>query len=171
MGSVDWQSCEDRVIVSPLYVVFDVSERIIRSYTTGSVRDNLKFSILSEFPISLPPINEQRRIAATLDKVEETIALRQEELTTLNHKISAPFWILQSAIFVLFSQNHQQYHLYVSWDMSFLQRWSFLFILILEFAASYVIAKIEYPKDFRVSEEYVDIKNGQLVMQQIEDDS
>lgn len=111
MGSVDWQSCEDRVIVSPLYVVFDVSERIIRSYTTGSVRDNLKFSILSEFPISLPPINEQRRIAATLDKVEETIALRQEELTTLNHKISAPFWILQSAIFVLFSQNHQQYHL------------------------------------------------------------
>ena len=44
-------------------------------------------------------------------------------------------------------------------------------ILILEFAASYVIAKIEYPKDFRVSEEYVDIKNGQLVMQQIEDDS
>ncbi|SQB14428.1 type I restriction-modification system methyltransferase subunit [Enterocloster clostridioformis] len=127
VGSVDWQSCEDRVIVSPLYVVFDVSERIIRSYTTGSVRDNLKFSILSEFPISLPPINEQRRIAATLDKVEETIALRQEELTTLNHKISAPFWILQSAIFVLFSQNHQQYHLYVSWDMSFLQRWSFLY--------------------------------------------
>jgi hypothetical protein len=44
-------------------------------------------------------------------------------------------------------------------------------ILILEFAASYVIAKIEYPKDLRVSEEYVDIKNGQLVMQQIEDDS
>ena len=70
VGSVDWQHVRDRVIVSPLYVVFEVSHEILPEYlyyylksqatieriknaTTGSVRDNLKFSALSNFTIDL----------------------------------------------------------------------------------------------------------------------
>ncbi len=108
VGSVDWQNCEERVIVSPLYVVFGVSDAIdqqyllhylksdvtltyIKAYATGSVRDNLKFSILSEFPINLPAIGEQRKIAGILDKIEENIALRREELASLDQLVKSRF--------------------------------------------------------------------------------
>ena len=32
VGSVDWQDCEDRVIVSPLYVVFGVDKKLDQQY-------------------------------------------------------------------------------------------------------------------------------------------
>ena len=61
VGSVDWQRCEGRVIVSPLYNVFSVSEKMEQQYlfyflksnvgrqmikakASGSVRDNLKMA-------------------------------------------------------------------------------------------------------------------------------
>ena len=76
VGSVDYQHYEDRVIVSPLYNVFMLDEKIlpqylyfylknpntmkrIRTVASGSVRDNLKLSILCEFPIQVPSINRQ----------------------------------------------------------------------------------------------------------------
>lgn len=72
VGSVDWQHREDRVIVSPLYVVFSVSEKLDKQYlyyylksekclyyikelSSGSVRDNLSClcSRNLKFPIFL----------------------------------------------------------------------------------------------------------------------
>jgi len=108
VGSVDWQDCEDRVIVSPLYVVFSVDAKLdqqyllhylkseiartyIKAMATGSVRDNLKFSILQEFPINLRPLEEQRKIASVLDCLESMIALRKEELETLECLIKSRF--------------------------------------------------------------------------------
>ena len=108
VGSVDWQDCQDRVIVSPLYVVFGVDERLdqqyllhylksditltyIKALATGSVRDNLKFSILQEFPINLRPIEEQRKIASILDRIDRVIALRKEELETLDNLVKSRF--------------------------------------------------------------------------------
>ncbi len=108
VGSVDWQHCEDRVIVSPLYVVFSVDEKLDQRYllhylksdialtlicamASGSVRDNLKFSILSEFPINLRPVEEQRKIADTLDRIDRIIALRKEELETLDNLVKSRF--------------------------------------------------------------------------------
>ena len=108
VGSVDWQDCQDRVIVSPLYVVFGVDERLdqqyllhylksditltyIKTLATGSVRDNLKFSILQEFPINLRPIEEQRKIASILDRIDRVIALRKEELETLDNLVKSRF--------------------------------------------------------------------------------
>ena len=108
VGSVDWQGCEDRVIVSPLYVVFGVDEKLdqqyllhylksditltyIKALATGSVRDNLKFSILQEFPINLRPIDEQRKIASILDRIDRVIELRKEELETLDNLVKSRF--------------------------------------------------------------------------------
>ena len=108
VGSVDWQKYEDRVIVSPLYVVFGVSDRLdrqyllhylksdmmlsfIKEYATGSVRDNLKLADLGEFPINLRPVEEQRQIAATLDKIDELIAKRRQQLDKLDELVKSRF--------------------------------------------------------------------------------
>ena len=108
VGSVDVQECEDRVIVSPLYVVFSVDEKLnsryllhylksditltfIKAYASGSVRDNLKFSILKDFPINLPSVEEQEQIVATLDGIEHLIELRKEEIASLEKLVKSRF--------------------------------------------------------------------------------
>lgn len=108
VGSVDWQRCENRVIVSPLYVVFGVSNQLdqqyllhylksdmmlayIKEYATGSVRDNLKLSDLGKLPINLRPIDEQRKIAAVLDKVSDLIAKRRQQLNKLDELVRSRF--------------------------------------------------------------------------------
>lgn len=108
VGSVDWQKYENRVIVSPLYVVFGVSDRLdrqyllhylksdmmlsfIKEYATGSVRDNLKLADLGKFPINLRPLVEQRKIAAELDKVSDLITKRRQQLDKLDELVKARF--------------------------------------------------------------------------------
>ena len=108
VGSVDWQRYEDRVIVSPLYNVFAVSEELEQQYlyyflksdighslivskAEGSVRDNLKIAMLSEFPIPLPPLETQKQIAATLDKVSKIIAENKKLLEKYDLLIKSRF--------------------------------------------------------------------------------
>ena len=108
VGSVDWQKLEERVIVSPLYNVFSVSERIrqqylyyylksdfvlqrIRCVATGSVRDNLKIEMLKEFPITIPTLPEQDRIVKILDDAKRIIDLRKKELDALDKLIKSRF--------------------------------------------------------------------------------
>lgn len=108
VGSVDWQRTEDKVIVSPLYNVFCISDEINKQYlyyylksditlqriktvATGSVRDNLKLDMLAEFPIELPDKKEQSLIVDILDKTKQVIALRKKELDALDNLIKARF--------------------------------------------------------------------------------
>ena len=108
VGSVDWQRKEERVIVSPLYNVFAVSERLrqqylyyylksnfalqrIRSVATGSVRDNLKLEMLKEFPIWLPSVEEQDAMVKKLDIVNEVINFRRQEILKLENLAQARF--------------------------------------------------------------------------------
>lgn len=108
VGSVDYQHYEDRVIVSPLYNVFTVDERIlpqylyfylknpntikrIRTVASGSVRDNLKLSMLCEFPIYAPPINKQQNIIEVLEKIQHIINEKNDELEKLDILIKARF--------------------------------------------------------------------------------
>ena len=108
VGSVDWQRIEDRVIVSPLYNVFSVSPEIYQQYlyyylksdrtlyyikatAEGSVRDNLKLSMLYEFPIELRSLEEQKLISAQLDMAQRIIFLRKKELEVLDELIKARF--------------------------------------------------------------------------------
>ena len=97
VGSVDWQHYEKKVIVSPLYVVFyvdevidqryllhylksDITLKFIKSNSAGSVRDNLKLSVLQEFSINLRTKEEQYKIVNILDKVDLLISLYAEKL-------------------------------------------------------------------------------------------
>ncbi|SMO66191.1 type I restriction enzyme, S subunit [Balnearium lithotrophicum] len=91
-------------LVSPAYLVFKVKDAkklnsrfllyLLRttkytqeikrfSMTRGSVRRSLSFKDLSEFKIPLPPISEQKAIAAVLDKVRETIDKTEEVINSL----------------------------------------------------------------------------------------
>ena len=108
VGSVDWQRKEKKVIVSPLYNVFSVSPNLERQYlyyylksdfvlqrikavATGSVRDNLKLSMLYEFPIELPKLENQRKIVKILDKVSDVIEKKEQELEQLDTFVKSRF--------------------------------------------------------------------------------
>lgn len=96
------------MIVSPLYVVFEVAEcldqryllhylksdialTLIKANASGSVRDNLKLSVLQEFPINLRSIEEQRKIADNLDRVDHLIGLYNHEITVLDNLVKSRF--------------------------------------------------------------------------------
>ena len=108
VGSVDWQRCEDKVIVSPLYNVFSVSDdldcqylyyflrsdfgrQMIKSKASGSVRDNLKLEMLKEMTIPDVTLEEQCFCAMILDKVRSLIQSRHDELQKLDTLIKARF--------------------------------------------------------------------------------
>ena len=97
VGSIDWQDKEERVIVRPLYNVFSVSEKLNQDYllyfikskgtmelinaqATGTVRLNLKLSMLKEFQIPIPSLHQQQSIVSELDKINELICLKKEQL-------------------------------------------------------------------------------------------
>ena len=92
VGSIGLQNVEDRVQVSPLYVVFKIKEgvhssylfhylksdiglRYIAHYAAGSVRDTLKFSDLAKIPLRIPSMTEQARIVATIEHMDSLILL------------------------------------------------------------------------------------------------
>ena len=108
VGSVDWQRDEERVIVSSLYNVFSVSPEIDQQYlyyylkssatlyrikevATGSVRDNLRLSMLYDFMIELPSLDVQRQIVSNLDLLASIIRQRNQQLTKLDELIKARF--------------------------------------------------------------------------------
>ena len=108
VGSIDWQRHEDRVIVSPLYNVFAVSDKMDKQYlyyflrsdigrqmiqakAAGSVRDNLKIEMLKEMTVPDMTVDEQRRCAAVLDRLHGLIVLRQQQLASLDTLIKARF--------------------------------------------------------------------------------
>jgi len=108
VGSVDWQRCEEQVIVSPLYNVFYISEglnqqyllyflksdigrQMIRAKASGSVRDNLKLETLKEITIPDIPVDEQAHCADILDSVQRLISVRQQQLVELDNLIKARF--------------------------------------------------------------------------------
>ena len=108
VGSVDWQRDEERVIVSPLYNIFSVSPEIDQQYlyyylkssatlyrikevATGSVRDNLRLSMLYDFMIELPSLDVQRQIVSNLDLLASIIRQRNQQLTKLDELVKARF--------------------------------------------------------------------------------
>ena len=108
VGSIDWLRYRDRVIVSPLYVVFSVSDRLLPQYlyyylksnvglnyicatSQGSVRNNLKFSMLQDFPIEIRTIEEQKVVISILDKIKNLCLLQKKILEQYDNLIKARF--------------------------------------------------------------------------------
>lgn len=63
----------------------------LNSKGTGSTFKAINKKTLSETEIPLPPIDEQRKIAAILDKVSDLIAKRRQQLDKLDEAVKARF--------------------------------------------------------------------------------
>lgn len=63
----------------------------LNSKGTGSTFKAINKKTLSETEIPLPPIDEQRKIAAVLDKVSDLIAKRHQQLDKLDEMVKARF--------------------------------------------------------------------------------
>lgn len=63
----------------------------LNSLGRGATFKEISKSIVEEIEIPLPPLDEQRRIAATLDKVTGLIALRKQQLAKLDELVKARF--------------------------------------------------------------------------------
>ena len=99
---------QEKVIVSPLYVVFGTKDSIdkqfllyflksevgltlIKASSSGSVRDILKFTDLRKFNIELPDIEEQRRRASVLTKIDNLIIKCTEYLRYCDNLVKSRF--------------------------------------------------------------------------------
>jgi len=101
VGSIALLSAEDRVIVSPLYVIFsivgnlnpnyllrflksEIGLSLIRSKTSGSVRASLRFKDLASIELPVPSLSEQESIASELDALQEVIESYREQISDLD---------------------------------------------------------------------------------------
>lgn len=107
VGSIDYLKGKETVLVSPLYVCFEINKQLdneyllrflrspwgkqqINSKAEGAVRANLKFNILEKLKIPVPflggttDLDAQRKIASLLGKVETIISSRKESLKQLD---------------------------------------------------------------------------------------
>ena len=108
VGSIDYLREQEKVIVSPLYVVFGTKDSIdkqfllyflksevgltlIKASSSGSVRDILKFTYLRKFNIELPDIEEQRRRASVLTKIDNLIIKCTEYLRYCDNLVKSRF--------------------------------------------------------------------------------
>ena len=68
-----------------------ITYRKFKSMAVGGVVNNLNSEMVRGVSIPLPPLDEQRRIAATLDKVTDLISKRRQQLDKLDELVKARF--------------------------------------------------------------------------------
>ena len=109
VGSVACLQSEDEVIVSPLYVVVEVNEKKllaeylnlflhsdialeqIKSLTSGSVRDSLKYNDFTRLCFPLPSVETQQAVIEKLSAVKNLIAKREQQLAMLDQLAKSRF--------------------------------------------------------------------------------
>lgn len=103
VGSIALQNREDNVIVSPLYVTFQISDdnclkqdflmyfmksstasAFINANARGAVRNTLSFRSLCELGLNVPSVEEQEAIIAELDEINKVITNLQQQVTDLD---------------------------------------------------------------------------------------
>ena len=110
VGSVACLQSEDEVIVSPLYVVVEVNEKKllaeylnlflhsdialeqIKSLTSGSVRDSLKYNDFTRLCFPLPSVETQQAVIEKLSAVKNLIAKREQQLAMLDQLAKSRFF-------------------------------------------------------------------------------
>lgn len=114
VGSIAIYQNEEIGIVSPMYVVFKCTKITpqmillllstsrgkydIETFLSGSVRDSLNFSDLSEIEVRLPSEVEQKSIVKIFRSVDETILLHTQKLTKLKEQQKVMMQLLLTGI-------------------------------------------------------------------------
>ena len=82
---------EEKLFVRYLYYFLDKYVETLREQSIGGVIKYIKLGNLTEASIPLPPLDEQHKIAAVLDKVSDLIAKRRQQLDKLDEMVKARF--------------------------------------------------------------------------------
>ena len=83
---------ESNLVFNDYLYYYLVSQKdTISKMGRGVAQNNINMKILREFEVPLPPLDEQRRIAAVLDKVSDLIAKRRAQLDKLDDLVKARF--------------------------------------------------------------------------------
>ena len=83
--------CSDAIYNRYLYHFLKSKTEYLKSLGRGATFKEISKSIVEEIEIPLPPLEEQRRIAALLDKVSDLIAKRRAQLDKLDLLVKARF--------------------------------------------------------------------------------
>lgn len=83
----------DKCPINKSFFVHQVQEILSRAESSahGATMKHLTKPVFDALPFYLPPLDEQRRIAAVLDKVSDLIAKRREQLDKLDELVKARF--------------------------------------------------------------------------------
>lgn len=82
---------KEKLLVRYLYYFLDEYVETLREQSIGGVIKYIKLGNLTEADIPLPPLGEQRKIAAVLDKVSGLIAKRRQQLDKLDELVKSRF--------------------------------------------------------------------------------
>ncbi len=83
--------CSECIDSTYLFWFLKSKTEYLNSLGRGATFKEISKSIVEEIEIPLPPLDEQRRIAAILDKVTSLIALRKQQLALLDELVKARF--------------------------------------------------------------------------------
>lgn len=83
--------CSDKINNRYLYWFLKGNTEYLNSLGRGATFKEISKSIVSEIEINVPDLNEQAGAVANLEKISRIIALRRQELTTLDDLIKARF--------------------------------------------------------------------------------
>ena len=82
---------KEKLLVRYLYYFLDKYVETLREQSIGGVIKYIKLGNLTEAYIPLPSLDEQRKIAAVLDKVSDLIAKRKQQLDKLDELVKSRF--------------------------------------------------------------------------------
>ena len=89
IGTMQYIIPNDTVDIS--YLAYAMEHMNLSKYFTGATIPHIYFKDYQKERLSLPPLDEQRRIAAVLDKVSDLIAKRKQQLDKLDEMVKARF--------------------------------------------------------------------------------
>ena len=83
--------CSDKIYNRYLYHFLKDKTAYLNSLGRGATFKEISKSIVENIEIPLPPLDEQRKIAAVLDKVRDLIAKRRQQLDKLDELVKSRF--------------------------------------------------------------------------------
>lgn len=89
IGTMQYIIPNDTVDIS--YLAYAMEHMNLSKYFTGATIPHIYFKDYQKEELSLPPLDEQRKIAAVLDKVSSLIAKRRQQLDKLDELVKAKF--------------------------------------------------------------------------------
>ena len=89
IGTMQYIIPNDTVDLS--YLAYVMEHMNLSKYFTGATIPHIYFKDYQKEELPLPPLDEQRRIAAVLDKVSDLIAKRRQQLDKLDELVKARF--------------------------------------------------------------------------------